>query len=291
MLAKHISAIPVFYCPEIVAESGGFSPSAAKPAAVVSRWQRLGIPIDIRAPTPVTVEQLKLAHEARFVDEILELRQANGFGNRSAAVAATLPLTSGAMLAAAREAIRNQRIAVAPVSGFHHARHDQSSGFCTFNGLIVTAQVLLSTGEARKIGVLDFDQHYGDGTEDCIEVLGVRGAIEHYSAGGEYYSLLQAESFLERIPEYVSRMVGCDVLLYQAGADPHINDPLGGWLTDVQLAQRDQIVFREAHRNGIPIAWNLAGGYQQPIEKVLRIHDATLTAAAREHLQSDPPTQ
>ena len=27
---------------------------------------------------------------------------------------------------------------------------------------------------------------------------------------------------------------------------------------------------------GLPIAWNLAGGYQQPLRKVLDIHDHTL---------------
>jgi hypothetical protein len=36
-------------------------------------------------------------------------------------------------------------------------------------------------------------------------------------------------------------MADCDVLLYQAGADPHINDPLGGWLTTAQLRERDRI--------------------------------------------------
>jgi acetoin utilization deacetylase AcuC-like enzyme len=36
-------------------------------------------------------------------------------------------------------------------------------------------------------------------------------------------------------------MADCEVLLYQAGADPHINDPLGGWLTTAQLRERDRI--------------------------------------------------
>ena len=75
-------------------------------------------------------------------------------------------------------------------------------------------------------------------------------------------------------------MSDCDVILYQAGADPHINDPLGGWLTTEQLAERDQIVFTMAKRLGIPIAWNLAGGYQTDedggIRPVLDIHDNTM---------------
>jgi hypothetical protein len=31
----------------------------------------------------------------------------------------------------------------------------------------------------------------------------------------------------------------------------------------------------------VPVAWNLAGGYQSPFENVLRIHDNTMRAAAR----------
>ena len=54
----------------------------------------------------------------------------------------------------------------------------------------------------------------------------------------------------------------CSVLLYQAGADPHIDDPLGGALTSSQLARRDTIVFDGCRVLGLPIAWNLAGGYQ-----------------------------
>lgn len=51
-----------------------------------------------------------------------------------------------------------------------------------------------------------------------------------------------------------------DVVLYQAGADPHVDDPQGGYLTTEQLAERDFMVFCECRQRGLPIAWNLAGG-------------------------------
>ena len=76
---------------------------------------------------------------------------------------------------------------------------------------------------------------------------------------------------------------GCDVLLYQAGADPHIDDPLGGFLDDDQLAERDKIVFATANQLGLPIACNLAGGYQEPLAKVLDIHDRTMAACVQEY--------
>lgn len=263
----------------MVADSASFSPSAAKPAAVIESWQQLGVPIEIRAPTPVSAAQLKLAHEARMVDAILARKKDNGFGNRLPEVAGTLPFTSGAMLDAAREALRNGRVAVAPVSGFHHAGHAHCGGFCTFNGLIVTAQVLHAEGAIRRLGIVDFDQHYGDGTDDCIDRLGLDW-ICHFTAGETYGSPHQAEAFLAAIPEIVRGMSHCDLILYQAGADPHVDDPLGGWLDDEQLARRDYEVFRAASDLKIPLTWNLAGGYQTPLRKVLDIHDQTLRACA-----------
>ena len=86
------------------------------------------------------------------------------------------------------------------------------------------------------------------------------------------------------IPGLVTAMEDCDVILYQAGADPHIDDPLGGWLTTEQLYERDLLVFQAAAELGIPVAWNLAGGYQTPLSKVLRIHDGTMRACAETYL-------
>lgn len=80
------------------------------------------------------------------------------------------------------------------------------------------------------------------------------------------------------------RFSDCDLLMYQAGADPHVDDPLGGFLTTEQLARRDQIVFSEAKAMQIPVVWNLAGGYQEPVYEVLRIHNATMRACVDAYL-------
>ena len=65
----------------------------------------------------------------------------------------------------------------------------------------------------------------------------------------------------------------------------HPQGPLGGWLTTAQLRERDARVFEGAARVGIPLVWNLAGGYQRDpdggIRPVLAIH----TNTAREHLR------
>jgi acetoin utilization deacetylase AcuC-like enzyme len=281
-----LAALPVFYDARMVANAQSFSPSAGKPREVVESWKHLGLPLEFPRFDPASREQLCLAHAPAYVDGILAGQISNGFGNRSMAVANALPWTSGAMLAAARAAITNDQVAVAPVSGFHHARHGTAGGFCTFNGLIVAARALQAEDVARRVGILDFDQHYGDGTDQILRQLGLQD-ITHYSAGAEYGAPDQADAFLAAIPSRVRQFADCDVLLYQAGADPHIDDPLGGWLTDAQLAQRDRLVFQSCRELGLPVAWNLAGGYQTPLRKVLDIHDATLRACAALYLATE----
>jgi acetoin utilization deacetylase AcuC-like enzyme len=271
-----VKSIPVFYTSKQVAHINSFSPSAGKPALVIDSWKSLGIPIEIREPAPLTVEEIATAHSLTYVERVMECRIDNGFENRLPEVAATLPYTTGAFLAAAREAIQNGQVTVAPVSGFHHAHHGYARGFCTFNGLIIAAQLLKRDGLVEKVGILDFDEHYGDGTVDIIHHCDLRNWVSQYSAGAEYHRTGQSEEFLKRIPSLVEKFTDCDILLYQAGADPHVNDPLGGWLNTEQLKARDQLVFTSAKALGLPIAWNLAGGYQPNIRNVLDIHDNTL---------------
>ncbi len=264
----------VVYCERVVADAQSFSPSALKPRAVVASWQQRFASIDVVAPTPVSVEQLCLAHDPAYVRGVLALKVDNGFGNRLPGVAASLAWTTGAMLGAARAALADG-VAVAPVSGFHHACHAQGGGYCTFNGLMVTALVLHAGNAVRRVGILDFDQHYGNGTSDIIREFGIDW-VEHYSAAASWDRPDQAERFLAAIPGILGRFAGCDLLLYQAGADPHVDDPLGGWLDTAQLRERDRRVFAACKARGLAVAWNLAGGYQANLRRVLDIHDNTM---------------
>jgi acetoin utilization deacetylase AcuC-like enzyme len=282
--------LPVFYTPRMVADSKSMSPSAAKPSKVVEHWQALGLDIFVIEPTPVTVEDLYRVHARETVDGILMCRVPNGFGNKSPEIAATLPWTNGSMLSAARHAIAKNTIAAAPCSGFHHAGYSTPGAFCTFNGLVVAACALRAEGRAGRVGIVDLDMHYGNGTDSLIDHWGFDW-IDHYTAGRDTDSPSQAATFFERLPDRLHAMSECDVILYQAGADPHVDDPLGGWLTTSELHRRDKIVFDVFADLDIPVAWNLAGGYQvEPdgsIPRVLEIH-ANTARAALEVLKSRP---
>jgi len=273
--------IAVFFRAEATAASRFFAPGTFKPSACVVDWLTAGLPIEVRDHAPASRAQLCLAHAATYVDGVLALRIQNGFGGRQADVAASLPYTTGAMIAAAEHALETGGVACAPVSGFHHAGWDRGGGFCTFNGLVVAARHLHAQGRLRHVGILDLDQHYGDGTEEIRQHLGLDW-VRHDTAGAQRRRPEDAEAYLDDLPRRVRGFADTDLLLYQAGADPHVHDPLGGWMTDEQLARRDRIVFENAAAIGLPVAWNLAGGYRRDrrgsIAPVLAVHRRTMRA-------------
>jgi len=268
--------IKVFYNPLQSAEkNNSFSPSASKPRLVADVFSQFPSVKIEECFSPISISALCRVHDPKYVKGVLDCKINNGFGNRLPEIAKTLRWTSGSMYAAAKCAIR-KGVAVSLTSGFHHASYDHGSGFCTFNGLMAAAVKLLDQGHS-KIGILDLDAHYGDGTENIIKTLGLENKISHYTFGREFYRFDSERQWLNSLEQaIIDKFSDCDVVLYQAGADPHIDDPLGKMLTTEAMRERDQIVFRTCKAHKIPVAWNLAGGYQQPIEKVLELHANTL---------------
>jgi acetoin utilization deacetylase AcuC-like enzyme len=261
--------------PEQTAEGNEcFSPSAGKPSQVVQSWLNKKLPIGLIPFKPMSREAIAQVHDLAYVNGVLDCKTSNGFGNTVESVAKALPYTTGSMVAAALYSFRSGENSVSPTSGFHHAAWDHGSGFCTFEGLALSVVELLKDG-AKKVGILDLDAHFGN-TMDIIDRLNLSNRVRHYTFGQHSINPQNAEEWLEKLPEIVCMFSDCDVLLFQAGADPHIEDPLGGSLTSAQMRKRDRIVFACAKKIKVPVAWNLAGGYQSPLRKVLDIHDATI---------------
>lgn len=271
---------PVFYTPKMVADAESFSPSAKKPALVVDAWQEAGLPMRIHEPAPATQADFELAHDADYVRGVLAGERANGFGNRLPAVAASLPYTTGAMVDAARLACQSGGVTCAPVSGFHHAGYAHGGGFCTFNGLVVAARKILQEKLAYRIMILDCDMHYGDGTDDIIDTLGIDSTqIVHHTFGERFSSPHEADDYLLHLERVVEEFSEVDLVLYQAGADVHVDDPLGGVLDTEEMRRRDELVFQAAYAVGVPLTWNLAGGYQDPVSRVVALHLQTMAVS------------
>lgn len=128
-----------------------------------------------------------------------------------------------------------------------------------------------------RVGILDFDFHIGDGTEDILDRAvrdyPLRDVISHVTGVG--YGMLNHGAIEQIIDE-----MDVEMIIYQAGADQHIDDPLGGLFDDEEMRERDRRVFAHCKEREIPIAYCLAGGYRVDsgggIAPVLKTHRNTM---------------
>lgn len=275
-----------------VANNQSYSPSAGKPKQVVEDWlHRFPDFVEIESFRPATVDTLKLAHDADYIDAVLACEIGNGFGNKSPDVAASIPYTVGSLIAACRHAVDNRDVAFSPTSGFHHAGYSHGGGFCTVNGLVIAAIKMRRLGLVDYVLIIDGDAHYGDGTADCIQKTRASGWLKQITAGDgystarEFFDAIELKRIVEdHLP--IADLPDRSLVIYQAGADAWEKDPLHcGKFTLKQLQQRDEQIIRLAHRYRVPLAINLAGGYSVDadgsIEPVLKIHRQTMQAAIK----------
>ena len=274
--------IKVFFHTNQSAQSNSsFSPSAQKPEQVVQYWQDQKQPIKIMSFDPATVDEIAKVHDRKYVKGVLTGKIANGFGNTSKDVAFALPWVVGSMVSASLYAFKNRENTFSPTSGAHHARYSRGGGFCTFNHLVVSAVKAHEAG-AKTVGIIDLDCHYGDGTDNIIDKLNL-DFIHHYTFGKRAPAKgAEVKKWLKELPKLLECMKNCDLLIFNAGVDPHVNDPLGGVLTTDEMYQRDLLVYQFAKQNDVPIVTSLAGGYQRTnrgdITPVLELHNNTMNA-------------
>src|SRR6476646_7474187 len=87
-------------------------------------------------------------------------------------------------------------------------------------------------------------------------------------------------AWLDNALSYGLRQFEPELICYIAGADPYREDQLGGLaLTLEGLKRRDELVFRVAKAQNIPVMVTYAGGYATRVEDTVTIHCNTVIAA------------
>jgi acetoin utilization deacetylase AcuC-like enzyme len=283
--SESLQSLKVFYSEDMVSDSGvSGSPSDRKPKAVSDALRASHWPIELVAPEPTAISDVCRVHDPAFVDDVLALRRPNGFGSLSESVARSVLYTCGACYGSSLVAL-TEGISASLTSGFHHAGPGVVRGYCTFNGLMVTAAQLLAEERLERVAIIDCDYHYGNGTQAIIDAQALGDRVLHVSFGETYRRPEQARAYLTAVAELRTRFEAFrpQLILYQAGADPHIDDPLGGLLTTEQMRERDRTLLTLARELGIPLTWNLAGGYQiesdGSIPRVVSLHLNTFEEA------------
>lgn len=227
---------------------------------------------------PYGLADFEEAHDRKYAQNVLANVEPNGFNTIDPELTNSLRYTSAGHWAAAKHALESGGVACSATQGFHHAHWNQGYGYCTFNGLMITAMKALRSG-VKNVLIIDGDGHYGDGTEDVLDHLMLRGRVMHITRpdiGRPIQSQWNAAMW-QAFAKGLIRDSKAGIILYQAGADAWDRDPYGaGYLSKEGLAARDRGIFTAARNAGVPLVWNLAGGYANPMQDTIDIHLQTL---------------
>lgn len=251
-------------------------------------------------PTPASWDDLARIHERGYLDKLRRGRLTPFEVARlevpwSDAIVEGFRLMTGGTVAAARTAL-DHGVAVHLGGGFHHAFRDHGEGFCLFNDVAVALEVLRAEGRLRRAAVVDCDVHHGNGTAAIFaedpDVFTFSIHQAHNYPAIKPPSRLDVhledgvgdEEYLARLEPAVEAALASspDLVFYLAGADPYVEDQLGGLsLTFEGLRRRDRLVLHAARRASVPVVVTLAGGYARRLEDTVTIHAATVEEAIR----------
>jgi acetoin utilization deacetylase AcuC-like enzyme len=164
----------------------------------------------------------------------------------------------------------------------HHAERARAMGFCLYNNVGVAVRQAMMAHGVRRVAVVDFDVHHGNGTEDVFAddprvfmastfqhplypYSGVDNQAAHMmnvpleeGADGEVFR----DVFHSRLLPALERH-GPEIVFVSAGFDAHREDPLAGLRLvedDYAWVTRELVALADRHAKG-RIVSVLEGGY------------------------------
>jgi acetoin utilization deacetylase AcuC-like enzyme len=243
-------------------------------------------------PSRAPVEWLALAHDPAYIDAYctgtIEPRAMRriGFPWSPTLVNRTCTAVGGTILAV--ELALQHGLAASTAGGTHHAFADYGSGFCIFNDLAVAARWAQRAREVGRVLVVDVDVHQGDGTAaifaddpsvytlslHCGDNFPFRKQTSDRDV--ELPVGMEDDAYLSTLAAALEETLDAvrpQLVLYDAGVDPHRDDKLGKLaLTDAGLYRRDRYVLESCVARGIPTACVIGGGYDADVDRLARRH-------------------
>ena len=272
------------FCPE-----HPFTP--ARLDMLLDLLRELGVPLDLQAAPAATREDLLTVHDPAYVDVVEALSwgepkpgaDAFGLDTPDNPVFPGMDLAArwlvGGALHGARLLMGGAETRVLQLGGgLHHAQRSRAAGFCLYNDLAVAIRALVDHG--WHVAYLDLDLHHGDGVQSIfyendrvltislhesghylfpgtghIHELGsgyarglsVNVPLEPFTGPADYL-----EAFEAVVPQALANFAP-QVLVVQAGADAHFDDPMGDLVLTTQA-------FETLHRRVIELADQYAKG-------------------------------
>jgi acetoin utilization deacetylase AcuC-like enzyme len=217
-------------------------------------------------PRPATEKEIALIHTQEYVEQIKEtagrervyLDPDTSTSPRSYEVAL---LAAGGLLEAAdwimARKVGNAFALVRPPG--HHAEASQAKGFCIFNNIAIAAQYLVEKWGLRRILIVDWDLHHGNGTQNAFysrdDILFFSThQFPHYPGTGHWSEVgdKKGKGFTVNVPLAPGKTDDDFLFIYQkllspiaaafkpefilvsAGFDIFAGDPLGGMEVSVK---------------------------------------------------------
>ncbi len=186
------------------------------PAAAPGRIEAITSVLEGRFPfvelDPAEEEDLLLVHSPTHIARV----------RGEAVVYEMARLAAGGAIKAAREARRGEPAFALIRPPGHHASPDSCWGFCYFNNVAIAIRRLIEGKEIERAFILDFDLHYGDGTDNAFR--GSSSVVYHHPEGAG------REALMEAIVDLLQKGKDFGILAVSAGFDRHEHD-WGGMLT------------------------------------------------------------
>jgi acetoin utilization deacetylase AcuC-like enzyme len=249
-------------------------------------------PAQLHRPELAPVAWLEQAHTPAYVDAALGLtpepvaQRRIGLPITAEVVRRSRAASAGTVLTA-RLALQHG-LACNTAGGSHHAFADHGAGFCIYNDVAVAAAVLLDEDRIARALVVDLDVHQGDGTaaifagDSRVHTFSMHCAINfplHEQNSDLDIALdagLEDDSYLALLANHLPGLleeVRPDLVFFNAGVDPHLDDRLGRLaLTEHGLWRRERLVLQTCLGAGIPVAAVIGGGYAPGLEQLVRLH-------------------
>ena len=226
--------------------------------AILDRIQSEKLDVDFITPKPATVAQIAAIHRGRYIDQVKAVCQ-HGGGYLDVDTILSKNSYDAALMAAGGAITAVDAVLGEYDSAFalvrppgHHAMPNRGMGFCIFNNIGVAAKHAQARG-AKKVLIVDWDVHHGNGTNDVFysdpSVLYFSTHQHpHYPGTGRADEVGEdgAQGFTVNVPlpsgtgdagylmAYREVLLPIalefkpDIVLVSAGQDPHKDDPLGG---------------------------------------------------------------
>ena len=185
---------------------------AASPGRMEAVTDAIGGCFPLSEPEPARDADIQLVHTKAHVERVKD----------EPGVYEMARLAVGGAIESAQSAYRGDASFGLIRPPGHHASPDSCWGFCYFNNVAIALKRLIKDKAIQRALILDFDLHYGDGTENAFR--GDSSVVYHHPEGAGRAQLMDA------ILGVLAKEECFDMVAVSAGFDRH-QDDWGGTLT------------------------------------------------------------